>query len=272
MKRTLSVFFATFFLVSALIVPVDLVSATTDVYANNYTYSFKEEDVYSYSPLIKGSEDSGTLTFTPASNVGTASVVPLYGSTNYINKWGGISASYESINVDGKNYDSVNVTSGNDVVFVPVTSEGKPFELAPGHTYTVTVAYAHTGNTTNDNWYAQRGFFVSGGLYMPDDNANKYARRFAKVDAFGGTPASMPFGQKVDDLSNIDSTGIIEKTVTFTTPAATGVGYTYNADKNAYTTEVEYVSASGGGIVGEKITLDFYNYLYFSTFSKYSNV
>ena len=262
MKRTLSLFLAVFLLISALIVPVDFVSAAADLYADNYTYSFKPDDVYSYTSLKKGAEAEGTLSFTPASNVGSVSVVPLYGSTNYINNWADMTAEHKVVSVDGIDYDAIKVVSNNDAVFVPITSEGKPFELAPGHTYTVTVAYTHTGNATNDNWYANRGLYVGGGLYKPDTNANKYARHFAKVNAFGDAPASMPYGQKVDDLLSIDSTGIIEKTVSFTTPSATGDGYTYYADKNAYSAEVECVSASGGAVVGDKYTLDFYNYFY----------
>ncbi len=262
MKKTVSMLLSAVILIAMFIVPVNIVGAVADGYADYYEFSFAANNIYSYTSLKKGNEAAGTLSFTNAKGAFT-SVVPLYGSTNYVNNWAGMKAEYKSIEIGGTICDSLNFVTNNDAVLVPITSEGKPFELAPGHTYRVNIAYTHTGNGTGDSWYAKRGLYLGGGLYSADLNSNKHARQFASVSAFGsGAVASMPYGAKIDGLLNIDSTGVIERTATFTTPAQTGAGYTYDAEKNAYTATVTYTSASGGAVVGSTAELDFYNYFY----------
>lgn len=263
MKKSLSFILAIAMVITVLFVPIGVTVFAADGYATRYSFSFSEGDIYNYNSLVLGQEAAGMLTFAPASGGADVSFAPLYGPTNYLNKWSGPVAEHTTVNVDGADKDALRFLAQNDAFFVPVKSDGKPFELEPGHTYTVNIAYTHTGNATNDSWYGGRGLYIGGGIYTANSNSLKIARGFAKVDAFGGAKASLPFGTKVDDLLDIDSTGLIEKTLSFTTPAAQGDGYTYSAQRNSYTTDVEVTSASGSGTVGEKISTEFFNYLYF---------
>ena len=270
MKKTISMFLAAIMVLTMLFVPLNIVSAASDGYLTRYVFDFGGSDNFNYTPLVKGQESAGTVSFTPANGVGTAAVKPVYAPTNYTNDWNSGSVTYKQVEIDGTNVNALNVSFGNDGVFVPIMSNGKPFELEPGHTYTVKVSYTQDSGDTGDSWYAARGLYAATGLFDPAKASDslKFARNYATVP-FGNGIASRPVMAKVDDLLSV-AAGLYTNTFTLTAPATTGSGYTYDADKNAYNAVATITSTSGGGVVGDTASIDFYNYLYFY-FDHYGN-
>lgn len=255
MKKSLSMFLSLIILLAMLVVPVNFVSAESDDYLTHYVFSFAEDDIYDYQTCSKTS--ATLMSFVPTGASEAVSIAPLH-DVAALGHWeSGVVAEYAQIDIDGKATDALHVKSSNDIQLVPIMENGKPFELAPGHTYTVNMKYTHTRAASDDKWYGtdMRGLYVGGGFLAPYLTTD-VQRSKAKVSAFGNNYAHRPYAAFVDDLYNIDSTGLISKTVSFATPAASGTGYTYDAQKNAYTTDVTIVSDNS------TVSKDFYNYLY----------
>ncbi len=256
MKKTIALMLSVIMLVSALVLPVNMVSAAEPDYLDYYSFSFAQDDIYSYVHPVKGQEGSSQLSVNPLGGGSSVAIQPFYPYVNYANNWGGNSIGYKS--VDG--VDTMEIVTGNQVVIVPVKEDGQPLELAPGHTYTVTISYTlkdvHSSGAIGDSWYAQKAFLVGGGVLAGTQMNIDYRGTYSSITAFGdGSYLSRPYCAVIDDLKAITSGGT--KTLTFTTPAANGDGYTYNAQQNAYEVQVK-----GSANSSETFDATLYNYFF----------
>ena len=260
MKRFLSIALSLIFLLSALIIPLEIVSTAEESVAEKYDFSFKKADVYNYSSAKKNDDAKGYLTFTPNSGSESLKIAPLHAPSQYENNWSDPVAEYEEITVDGRKTDSLKVYANNETYLVPIKKDLKPFELKPGTEYSITISYLHKSNVQNDTAKC-RGFYAASGLVAPFNvMANK--RNTVPLTAFGDNSyLSRPFASdSIDDLSTLpsDTNALITKTVTFKTPEAEGEGYTYDAKNNAYKINVN----------GVEYSLYNYFFLYFETAAK----
>lgn len=258
MKKTVALILTAVLLIMTVIIPVNSVSAAEPEYLKHYTFSFAQEDLYSYAPTVKGQESSTEVTVNSLGG-GEAKIQPFFPYVNYANNWTGNSVQYAQYGED--NADSLQFTNSNQLVVVPIMENGQPFELAPGHTYTVCISYSHTcSNAASDNWYANKGFIVGGGVLAGTEMKTEYRGNYSALTAFGSNSyVSRPYAVVVDTLRT-DTSSATKKAFTFTTPAAQGDGYTYDAQKNAYTTTATGIA--GDAAAQNELTL--YNYLFMS--------
>ena len=181
MKKMLSFLLTAALLLTMIAVPVSAIGEATAGYAETtlgngryYKFTFTEDDIYNY--VVSGSDSE--------EGVGQAT----YKNNTFYPMWTNkeaqsVTAGYKQVtDVDtGNKYDTLQITAGalnSQVLFTPLTKEGKPFELTPGKKYRFSITYF---NPVSSCWSQM---FVSAGG-SNNKTYNKYVDGYSVENTAG---------------------------------------------------------------------------------------
>lgn len=172
MRKHLAVLLSLVLFISAVFMPIDI-SAADSRYLDHYLFDFT--NVGYFTDQLSKADGSGvqldaekpwqeTITFDAGYDRGDVTLRPV---NNHVtgNNWGPQAWSQPgSVTVDGETVDTWKVTANHSSnnLFVPLTAEGKPFELAPGHKYTIKYNFYISDVTQNMHLEYYTGLYIDG--------------------------------------------------------------------------------------------------------------
>ncbi len=178
----------------------------------------------------------GSVSYNAGFGRGIRSVYPTY-STASTAGWGPQAyIQHGTVEYNGTHVTTMQITNGNPAYFVPLKEDGTPFELAPGHKYTVKYTIKNTSVESGSLLFQVASGLDANGAFVNEQVDGLYYN----IAAYEYINSSWV----TSDLGKIQ-----EKTVTLTAPSLDDENYDYKT--NTYKLNVD----------GTDYTL--YNYFYF---------